>query len=60
MSSYILAAIVISFVALLYILPHTKTRLGKLLRESDHAAWRDAVEEKERELAELRGMEPRK
>lgn len=58
-SSYILAAIVIPFVALLYILPHTKTRIGKMLRASDHAAWKYAVEDKERELAELRKAEPK-
>ena len=59
MSSYILAAIVIPFVASLYILPHTKTHIGKMLRALDHDAWKYAVEEKEREFDELKSMEPR-
>jgi hypothetical protein len=59
MSSYILAAIVIPVVALLYILPHTKTRIGKMLRASDHAAWKYAMEEKEDELEQLRRAEPK-
>jgi hypothetical protein len=59
MNSYILAAIVIPFVALLYILPHTKTRIGKALRASDYAAWRYALEQKQSELDELRRAEPK-
>lgn len=41
-------------------LPRTNTGLGRTLRESDHAAWQYAVEDKEQELAELRGAEPKR
>lgn len=34
-------------------------RLGQAVRDSDHAAWRWAVEEKEAELRALRDSEPR-
>jgi len=34
--------------------------IGKAIRRSDWLAWHDAVEEKERELAELRKVEPKK
>ncbi len=50
------AAIVIY--GLLYLLTKSDTCIGRTLRESDHQAWQFAVEEKERELTELRGYEP--
>lgn len=50
-------------VILIYIVMHlltkSNTRLGQKLRASDHQAWQYAVEDKERELAELRRAEPR-
>lgn len=33
--------------------------LGRKIRESDWQAWRDAVDEKERELMQLKRMEPK-
>jgi len=35
-------------------------RIGRAVRESDHAAWRGAVEDKRRELAELIAAEPKR
>lgn len=32
--------------------------LGRTIRESDHWAWQDAVDEKKRELTELMNAEP--
>ena len=33
--------------------------LGQAIRASDHDAWRDAVQERERKLKRLREQEPR-
>ena len=41
-------------------LSRTDTRVGNALFDADHEAWCMAVEEKERELAELRGVEPQR
>ena len=32
---------------------------GEKIRESDHWAWREAVKDKERELEQLKSVEPR-
>jgi len=33
-------------------------KFGQMVRDSDHAAWRDAVADKEAELAALRAAQP--
>lgn len=54
----------IGFAVVIYVLnwllPKTNTKLGGILRESDHDAWQFAIEEREEELAELRRHEPRR
>lgn len=59
MTTWIIGTLVALFILALYVLPYSNTRIGRMLRESDHEAWRYAVEDKERELAELRSVEPR-
>lgn len=56
--SWIILPAGILIYGLLYLLTKSNTRLGQTLRDSDHQAWRDAVEDKESELAELRQAEP--
>lgn len=59
MKTYIPLIIGVVFYVVIQLLPKTNTRIGEALRRSDHAAWQYAVEDKERELTELKQAEPR-
>lgn len=50
----------IGMYVLIHALAKSDTRIGTALRDSDHRSWEYAVEDRERELAELRAAEPRR
>ena len=56
---WIILPVGIAIYLLLHLLTKSNTRIGAALRESDHQAWQYAIEDKERELEELRSVEPK-